>query len=207
MTQEAFCSVHGPYDAHLGTCPFCQQEGRGGSLEDANEEETRVYRGSGKVPDEVDELETNIGIRRSTSGRSSAPLDEEETIIHGRWRRGRDDDEDPLDMTMIDHAVQGMLGWLIVKKGDRRGKIFTLKKETTIGRKGVTIALNDPKVSTLHAKVAQVDDHFVLADVLSTNGTYVNGERIKEQVVLEENDEVKIGDTLMVLKVLAEEES
>ena len=209
MTQEAFCNIHGPYDASLGACPYCQGEGRGGGGASVNEEETRVYSGPGRQSSDIDDMETDIGWRHGES--RGGPIDDEETMIGGRGRRGggrsRWDDDD-VEETMLEHAVEGMMGWLIVKKGDRRGKIFTLRKETTIGRKGVTIALNDPKISTLHAKVALVDDdHFVVADVLSKNGTYVNGERIKEQRTLEENDEIRIGGIVLVLKVLPEDEA
>ena len=84
--------------------------------------------------------------------------------------------------------------------------MFTLKPEMTIGRKQADIVIPDPKVSSLHAKIALVDGEFVIADVLSKNGTFVNGKRIKEMVTLKENDEIKIGGTVLVLKVLPEEE-
>jgi len=132
-----------------------------------------------------------------------AVFDDEETTIRRRGGWGMDDD---LDVTMVEHRVEGTLGWLVIKKGGRRGRIFKLKPETTLGRKHADIVLNDPKVSALHAKIALVDGEFVIADVLSKNGTYVNGKRIKELMTLKENDEIKIGDTVMVLKVLPEEE-
>ena len=98
--------------------------------------------------------------------------------------------------------MEGLLGWLIVGRGDRRGRIFNLAKQTTIGRKGASIVLNDPKVSRLHAKIGIVNEQVVIVDVLSENGTFVNGERLQGERVLQENDEIRIGDTLMVLKVL-----
>lgn len=206
MSQEAFCPIHGPYDASLGQCPYCAQEGRGAAPGPAgggfgSEEETRVYSGPSSSPSpDIDEMPTQIG---PGAGGGPAPFDDEETIIRRRGGWGMDDE---LDMTLVEHKVEGTLGWLIVKKGGRRGRIFKLKPETTIGRKRADIVLNDPKVSALHAKIALVDGEFVIADVLSKNGTYVNGKRIKELVALKENDEIKIGDTVLVLKVLPEEE-
>ncbi len=204
MPQEAFCPIHGPYDASLGACPYCQREGRGAAQAGGvplGEEETRVYQGPVGGAADVDEMPTQIGPSPYVG---AGPFDDEETIIRRRGAWGMDDD---LDMTMVEHKVEGTLGWLIIKKGGRRGRIFKLKDETTLGRKHADIVLNDPKVSALHAKIALIDGQFVIADVLSRNGTYVNGERIKEQRVLKENDEIKIGDTVLVLKVLPEDET
>lgn len=210
MTQEAFCPIHGPYDASLGGCPFCAQEGRNsggaptagnvGGVVPPGEEETRVYSGTGRSApaSDIDEMPTQY----TPGGGFSAGANEEETILRGR----RWEDLDDLDVTVLEHKVVGTLGWLIVKKGDRRGRIFTLKPENTIGRKHADIVLADPKVSSLHAKIALMDGEFVITDVLSKNGTYVNGKRIKELLTLQENDEIKIGDTIMVLKVLPEDE-
>lgn len=180
MAQEAYCPIHGPYDAQLGACPYCQREGRAGAGVQS-EDSTRVYSGRGQVRDDVDELETDIS-----------------------WRRGQPGtrEEEDADETMIERRVEGLLGWLIVRRGDRRGRIFNLAKQTTIGRKGTTIVLNDPKVSRLHAKIGIVNDQIMIVDVLSENGTFVNGERLQGERLLQENDEVRIGDTLMVLKVL-----
>ena len=62
--------------------------------------------------------------------------------------------------------------------------------------------LDDPKVSSMHAKFNMEDDDFVVWDFGSSNGTYVNGKKIREATVLEENDLVKIGDTVFVVKLL-----
>jgi len=211
VTQEAFCPIHGPYDASLGGCPFCAQEGRSGAAGavpgggiPSGEEETRVYSGSGApsspIPSasDIDEMPTQY----TPGGVMPGAVDADETVLKGR----RWEDLDDLDVTVLEHKVVGTLGWLIIKNGDRRGRMFTLKPEVTIGRKHADIVIPDPKVSSLHAKIALVDGEFVLADVLSKNGTYVNGKRIKEMVTLKENDEIKIGGTIMVLKVLPEEE-
>lgn len=201
MAQEAFCRIHGPYDAQLGTCPYCQREGQAGGTQPVGEDSTRVYSGRGRVPEDIDEQETDMGWRR---GQGTSDKEEETIFSSRRWRRDWNDD---IDATVVERRVEGLLGWLIVKHGGRRGHIFSLGKETTVGRKSANITLNDPKVSRLHAKLAIVDDHFVIVDVLSENGTFVNGERLQSERMLQENDEVRVGDTVMVLKVLPTEEN
>jgi hypothetical protein len=58
------------------------------------------------------------------------------------------------------------------------------------------VVISDPKVSNVHLQIVQHDDgHFSLVDLHSTNGTYVNGQRIQGEVLLRPNDTVLIGNT------------
>lgn len=198
MASEGFCYIHGPYDASLGGCPYCGSEGQrwpSGS----GEEPTRVYAGPAYEGFSGEDAITEIGPVRG----GAAEFDEE-TIIRRRPGRGITED---LEETVLEHPVETIMGFLIIKRGGRRGKVFTLSGETTIGRKNAHIILNDPKVSELHAKIGLRGGNFVIVDVLSKNGTFVNGERIQGERVLQENDEIRIGDTTMVLKILPAEES
>jgi hypothetical protein len=71
---------------------------------------------------------------------------------------------------------------------------YALGRTTTIGRTlRNTIAIPVPDVSRSHARIDLTPAGFVLTDLNSQNGTFVNGERIKEQV-LKVNDQVRIGD-------------
>ena len=73
-------------------------------------------------------------------------------------------------------------------------------KVITIGRlKGNDVIIeNDDKVSRHHLQIVQLDDgSFHLIDFNSTNGTYVNGNRVQGEVVLDEGDFVRIGDTML----------
>ena len=200
MAQEGFCATHGPYDARLGECPYCQQGGQANAGAASSPDETRIYAGSGRINREVDDLPTEVGwVRGKASSR-----DEEETQVFSRRRRGGA--EEDVDETIMEHRLEGMLGWLIIKRGGRRGQIFRLGKESIIGRTGATIVLNDPKVSRSHAKIALRENQFLIVDILSENGTFVNGERLQVERALAENDEIRVGDTVMVLKVLPAEQ-
>jgi len=73
----------------------------------------------------------------------------------------------------------------------------------TIGRQTGNIVLNDPKITRAqHAIIAYKTDHWAIIDSLSENGTWVNGEKISGETTLKENDLIKIGDTIFVLKIL-----
>ena len=73
-------------------------------------------------------------------------------------------------------------------------------KVITIGRHcgNDVIIDNDDKVSRHHLQIVQYDDgSFHLIDFNSTNGTYVNGNRVQGEAVLGEGDFVRIGDTML----------
>ena len=73
-------------------------------------------------------------------------------------------------------------------------------KVITIGRsQGNDVIIdNDDRVSRHHLQIVQMDDNtYHLIDFNSTNGTYVNGTRVQGEVVLDEGDFVRIGDTML----------
>jgi hypothetical protein len=106
------------------------------------------------------------------------------------------------DVTELEEPVKGTLGMLWVKEGARRGRFYAIKHGTTIGRKDGDLILDDPKVSSAHAKFTMDGDDFLLWDFGSANGTYVNGKKIREATLLMENDLIKIGDSVFVVKLL-----
>ena len=73
-------------------------------------------------------------------------------------------------------------------------------KVITIGRsEGNDVVINDDdKVSRHHLQIVQFDDgSYQLIDFNSTNGTYINGDRVSGEAVLGEGDFVRIGDTML----------
>lgn len=73
-------------------------------------------------------------------------------------------------------------------------------KVVTIGRNpdNNDIVINDAKVSRSHLQIIQ-DDHgnYSVVDLGSTNGTFVNGTRITDEMVLQPGDQVLIGSTVL----------
>jgi len=70
---------------------------------------------------------------------------------------------------------------LRVIDGADRGRIFSeVPTPLTIGREeGNPVQLNDERISRFHLKIQAEDDHLVLTDLESTNGTRVNGETVQ----------------------------
>jgi pSer/pThr/pTyr-binding forkhead associated (FHA) protein len=99
---------------------------------------------------------------------------------------------DAVDTESLD-PVEGDARALIITRGPGAGSRFLLDAETRIGRHPEAhILLDDVTVSRRHALVTLVDEHAVLTDQASLNGTYVAGERVDSHV-LSDGDEVQIG--------------
>jgi pSer/pThr/pTyr-binding forkhead associated (FHA) protein len=89
----------------------------------------------------------------------------------------------------------------VVEGSAHKGKSFTLGDELTIGRsEKCTLILDDAYVSQMHARIFSRGDRFVAEDLGSTNGTYLNGQRLTSPAELQRGDRVKIGKTVLELR-------
>ena len=91
---------------------------------------------------------------------------------------------------------------LVVIQGMNKGSRYALEQPEgvamTIGREaGNAIQLDDHEVSRRHAEVRLVDGSYLLGDLKSSNGTFVNDERI-ERIELSRGDRIRIGRTILV---------
>jgi pSer/pThr/pTyr-binding forkhead associated (FHA) protein len=86
---------------------------------------------------------------------------------------------------------------LAVTAGVGAGRLLELGEgRFVIGRDAsCDLTVDDPKVSGEHAEIIRSGSSFVLRDLGSTNGTYVNGERVDGRRRLHEGDRLQIGDT------------
>jgi len=102
-------------------------------------------------------------------------------------------------------TIQRHLAYLITKEGTHVGRQHQLKEgETTLGREeGNDIILDDDASSRQHAKVRLEEGTFVIRDLATTNGTFVNDEQIVDQP-LKDGDLVRIGETVFTFKQVAD---
>ena len=89
-------------------------------------------------------------------------------------------------------------GKLLVLSGPGKGKILVVDKpEMTIGtREGNHLVLSDPTVSRRHAVLIESGGNYLIRDLDSTNGTYLDGVLIKE-ALLEFGRTITLGETQM----------
>lgn len=80
------------------------------------------------------------------------------------------------------------------------GRRYQLAQELTLGRAaGCQITLDDTYVSQLHARIFRAEDVLYVEDLGSTNGTYLNRNKVSGPLLLEVGDQVQVGSTIFEL--------
>ena len=83
------------------------------------------------------------------------------------------------------------------KGGAERRETFD-KNEINVGRvQGNDLMLPKGNVSKHHARLLYRDGRFIVTDLKSTNGTYVNGRKIAQATIVREGDKIYIGDFIL----------
>lgn len=87
---------------------------------------------------------------------------------------------------------------LVRSTGPLAGKVYEIEKdEVTIGRDlNCEIVISDPEVSRRHARLYLQGANYVLEDLGSTNGTFVNGQRLMGPYVLRPGEVITLGENI-----------
>lgn len=107
---------------------------------------------------------------------------------------------------MVDAAGTGnglqLCGWLVPLKGAQRGELFTLQPISSIGTDpGCTVVLTDSYMSSHHCEIRAEGGTWILRDLKSTNGTYVNDKRVEKHELVD-SDFVRLGQSVLKFKSL-----
>jgi two-component system, NtrC family, sensor kinase len=87
----------------------------------------------------------------------------------------------------------------IVLQGPDKGRTLRADDDAVLlGRLSDQVPLTDHTVSRRHAQIKRESDGFVLYDLNSVNGTYLNGVRLQRPTRLKHGDQIRIGSTLLV---------
>ncbi len=89
----------------------------------------------------------------------------------------------------------------VMRSGPTPGATYSLEgDQLVIGRdSSSSIAINDAEVSRKHARLNFQGGKYVIEDLGSTNGTFVNGQRVSAAVVLKSGDVVSLGEQIVLL--------
>lgn len=106
------------------------------------------------------------------------------------------------DTSPVPLVKQESRSCLLVLEGPQSGRVFELDGfPVVVGRReSCDIVLTDSSISRRHARLEFVSGIWLLTDLGSTNGTFVNGIRVNKKE-LEPGDTIKFGSTLCSLKV------
>jgi signal transduction histidine kinase len=89
---------------------------------------------------------------------------------------------------------------LVCVSGPRIGTSFTITdKPMMIGRERADLQIAETEVSRRHARVALTGRGYVVEDLQSSNGTFLNGTRLERPMVVNVGDRIQIGTTVLVL--------
>lgn len=96
-----------------------------------------------------------------------------------------------------------MFSVVITEKGGAQRRMEFDKNEITVGRvQGNDVILGKGNVSKRHSRIVLKDGRFIVVDLKSTNGTYVNGRKITSPLVVKPGDKIYIGDFIITLDEL-----
>jgi len=206
MSHEVDRPNHGAFGPQWSESPFCYAGGdEGGNRETVVRGVPAEGGGASGGAGERDD-KTRVRMPAVGSGAGSGRAANADATRHvKREGAGKTGKGGRSGRTMRMEVVPERFGWLVVKKGARVGHVYRLDPEVTDLGRGADndIVIDDEKVSEEHTRV-RVDEEgqFVVWDLASTNGTFVNGERITAATPVVENDEVRVGHTVLVLKTL-----
>ncbi len=98
---------------------------------------------------------------------------------------------------------------LTVRTGPYEGRVFKLDKESVVLGRDVSndIIFPDPEVSRMHSRLTLTPRGYVLEDLDSTNGTFVNGEQLTEPRLLLVGDQIGLSQKLILAYEVASEAS
>lgn len=117
-------------------------------------------------------------------------------IAAGTSRVGRASAGSPSAATRI---PRGATTFVVIEPKEMRGSRFQLGSSLTVGRSAdadISIA-NDSYASQQHARIEVRADGVWIVDLGSTNGTYVNGNKVATDKSLRKGDRIQTGSTVM----------
>jgi len=90
---------------------------------------------------------------------------------------------------------------ITIRSGPTPGKTFPLERnEVFLGRDQANdITINDPEVSRRHARLIVKEETILVEDLGSTNGTFLNGERVSTSQQLRPGDVISLGESIVLL--------
>jgi len=103
--------------------------------------------------------------------------------------------------------------WILRSNGDSETDLLTFRilagGVKTIGRsRGVDFTVDAPLVSRVHCRLsADANGTLILEDLDSTNGTFVNGARLKGKTQLKPGDQLRVGRVVLIVGRDAQDET
>ena len=198
--QYKTCKNGHNYDASLDECPYCPKSDVSTTIKTASKTATANQKTVIDKQENINtlpEIEKTIHENKQTPSppTTPSPAPAKDKTVVSNTNAHKDAKET---------IISKLTGWLVSFDLDPAGKDFKIfEGRTKIGRaESCNIILNEPGISEEHALIYVKDNKILLQDELSLNGTFVNGNKVEERVILKDNDEIKFGDLSFKLKII-----
>ncbi len=181
------------YDESLPACPFCPSE----DFEKTLVDNSSNIENNSKPADKTVIDNSPPQLYKTRANLQANSFNNEKTVIISTGQQ-----VNPNSGSNSINSGSKLVGWPVTFDLDPRGKDFRLYEgRNRIGKKESNdIVINSPTVSDEHAIILFRNNKFIIEDKLSTNGTYVNDTLIEDKNLLNENDEIKIGNFKFKIK-------
>ncbi len=133
---------------------------------------------------------TNVAVKRVTASTPKGKVRARAGVRSGggKGKGGQGPSVAPISLVILEPPAES-------------GRHFDVMGEMTIGRAaGCQITLDDTYISQLHAKVSNEEAGVVIEDLGSTNGTYLNRQRVTTPVLGAPGDQIQVGGIVMELR-------
>lgn len=197
-----FCELHGPYDPPHQECPYCAKDQAERQVY-GPPQQTIPHPAAPPAPDASDDDYRRITVEPEPPDHPGL------TEMIPR----EDAPDQPADVDSQGVPVPPgppLLGWFVIRQPvEQRGTIIPIEAGQVIGREG-QIRWNDPRMSRQHARLTMeppadtpgAPPEFHIWPFGPTNPVRINGQEVRGATPLRENDEIQLGDTLVVFKLL-----
>lgn len=90
---------------------------------------------------------------------------------------------------------------VVLEPAELRGRTYPLGAEITFGRApSCSVVVEDTFVSQVHARVFQREGNYLVEDLGSTNGTYLNKKKLSGTMMMHRGDRLQVGNTVLELE-------
>ena len=99
-------------------------------------------------------------------------------------------------------AGRGVVSFVVIEPKDHRGQTYTLSNVLNIGRveDNDIVITDDSFISSHHARIEVRPEGVWVVDLQSTNGSFVNGQRVASERSVRKGDRIQVGSTVLEMR-------
>ena len=99
-------------------------------------------------------------------------------------------------------ASKGVPSFVVIEPREHRGTTYTLSNVLTIGRldDNDIVITDDSFISSHHARIEVRPEGVWVVDLQSTNGSFVNGQRVASERSVRKGDRIQVGSTVLEMR-------